>query len=105
MARLVPQQPVDALLHEALLPAPDGRLGNTGLSHDLSRAAAFGRQQHDPSPPRVLLRAVAIGRNGRKPLAFGGGDVDDDTGAHAPDSHITPGRGNPKRTRLSDFIH
>ena len=59
-ARLVAQQPVHALLHEALLPAPDGGLGHAGLPHDLGRAAAFGGQQHDPGAPDVLLRAVAV---------------------------------------------
>ena len=80
---LVAQQPVHALLHEALLPAPDGSFGDTGLSHDLSRAAAFAAQQHDPSPPGVLLRTVAIDCDRSKPLAVGGGDIDSDTGAHA----------------------
>ena len=40
-ARLVAQQPVYTLLHEALLPTPNGGFGDTGLSHDLSRAAAL----------------------------------------------------------------
>ena len=102
-ARFVAPQPVHPLLHETLLPAPDGGLGHANLSHDLRRAAAFAGQHHNLRPPGVLLRTVAINRNGDKPLAVGGGDLNNDTCAHAPDSHITPrdphitpNRGKPK---------
>ena len=80
-------------------------LATPARRHDLRRAAAFAGQQRNPKPPGVLLRAVAIDRDSGKPLAVGGGNVDDDTGAPASDSHVTPNRGNPKWTQPSDFIH
>ena len=104
-ARLVAQQPVHALAHEPLLPAPDGGLGHLRLAHDLGRAEARGGQQHDPGAPDVLLRAVAVGRDGDKTLAVSGREIDGDICAHAPESHVKPSRGNPKRILQSDFIH
>lgn len=109
-ARLIAQQPDHVLLHEALRPASDRRLGNTSLADDRRRDAYLTGQQHNPSPPGVLLRAVAIESDGDKRLAIRRRDPDDDTGAddtgaHAPDSHVTPSRGDPKGTKPSSFIH
>ena len=59
-AGLVAQQAVHPRRHEALLPAPDTGLGLTGQPHDLARAVPVGREQHDPRPPHMLLRAVPI---------------------------------------------
>ena len=36
-SRLVPKEPIDALLREAVLPAPDHRLGHARLTHDRMR--------------------------------------------------------------------
>ena len=58
--RLVAQQPVDAFLHEALLPAPHAGLRLAGPPHDLDGADAVGAQQDDLRPPDVLLRGVAV---------------------------------------------
>ena len=68
---LVAQQPVDAGLHEALLPAPDRGLALAGLPHDLRRAEAIGGQQHDPARQTCfcgLLRSAttASRRRGRR---------------------------------------
>src|SRR5829696_4197281 len=55
--------------------------------------------------PDVLLRAVAVRHDGSKPVAVRGGHVDDDPGAHAPDSHAIIATGIPKRTLPSPSIH
>jgi hypothetical protein len=52
------QQAVDALGHKARLPAPDRRLAFAGLPLDRHRADPTGAQQHNPSPPHMLLRTV-----------------------------------------------
>jgi hypothetical protein len=57
---LVAQQARDTIGHEAFLPAPDGRLADTRITHDLGRAAAVCRQQHDLCSPDVLLRSVSV---------------------------------------------
>ena len=103
--RLVAQQAVDPGQHESLLPAPDRSLGHPCLPHDLGRPVPLGRQQHDPGAPDVLLRTVAVGRDGGKPLTIRGSDIDDGSGAHAPNSHVAPSRENPKRICPSDFVH
>jgi hypothetical protein len=59
-ARLVAQQSIDPLLDKALLPAPNAGFGLPGSSHDFVRADPIGGQQHDLSPPHVLLRHVAV---------------------------------------------
>ena len=83
LARLVAQQPVDALRHEALLPAPDHRLGLAGSPHDLGGAAAVGGGQDDFGAPDMLLRRVAIGDDRLKPTAIFRRDVDDNPCSHA----------------------
>ena len=60
--RLVAQETVITFLHEALLPTPDTGLRFAGPAHDLIGADALGAQQHDLSPPDVLVRGVAIAR-------------------------------------------
>ena len=62
--RLVAQKPVEAFLHEALLPAPDAGLRLAGPAHDLVRAEPVGSEQDDLGPPDVLLWSVAV-RNQR----------------------------------------
>jgi len=96
--RLVTQQALHALLHEALLPAPDTGLGLAGLAHDRVGADAIGAQQHDSCPPDVLLRRIAVPRHGLKPLAVPAGDRDRNSGAHAPDSHANRPKGILNRT-------
>ncbi len=62
------QQAVDALGQNARLPAPDRRLALAGLPLDRHRADPIGAQQHDPSPPHMLLRAVARSDYGFQPF-------------------------------------
>ena len=57
-ARRVAQQPVDAFLDEAILPAPDRDLAEPGPPHDLGRPQPISGQQHHLCPPDMLLRAV-----------------------------------------------
>ena len=90
---LVAQQAVDALGHEAGLPAPYGGLADAGAAHDLGGAAAIGGQQHDVRPPDVLVRTVAIRNDHRKSLTIVGGEVDADPAAHTADSHAASRRG------------
>jgi hypothetical protein len=54
------QQAIEALLHEALLPAPDTGLGLAGPTHDLVRADPVGAAQDDFGAPNVFLGGVAV---------------------------------------------
>jgi hypothetical protein len=57
--------------------------------HVLLAATPFvGRRLEQEQPPTLL-----------------GSDVDCDASAHAPDSHTTPSRENPKWIPPSDFVH
>jgi len=67
-AGFVAQQTLDALVHEALLPAPDAGFGGAGLAHDLGRADAIGAQQHDGGPPDMLLGRVSVADDSLKAL-------------------------------------
>src|SRR5271166_5119286 len=51
------------------LPTPDRRLTLARLSLDRHRANPVGAQQHDPSPPDMLLWAVSRPDHGLQPLA------------------------------------
>jgi hypothetical protein len=81
-AGLVPEKAVDAFLHEPFLPAPDGRLADTGGAHNLGRARAIGGQQHDPGAPHVFLGAVPVRQERAEQAAIGG--------AHPPDRCTVP---------------
>ena len=104
-AGLVPQEAVDTFLREPLLPAPDTGLRLGRPSHDLVRAKTVGRRQHDRGTPDVLLRTIAIRHDGFQPVAVRGGDVDDDPGAHPPNSHALVVTGIPSGTLPSRSIH
>jgi hypothetical protein len=65
--RLV-QQTLDAFGHKARLPAPDCRLAFAGLPLDRHRPDPRSAQQHDPSPPHVLLRAIPRADHGLQPF-------------------------------------
>jgi hypothetical protein len=58
--RPIVQKTIDALLHEAFLPAPDAGLGLAGSSPDLVGAASVRGQQHDPGPPDLLVWRIAV---------------------------------------------
>jgi hypothetical protein len=76
------QQPVDALGHEARLPAPDRRFAFAGLPLDRHRADPGGTQQHDPSPPHMLLRTVPRPDHGFQPLTVARPKPDLDAFSH-----------------------
>jgi hypothetical protein len=59
-ARLVTQQAINPLAHEAFLPAPDNRLRQSRPAHDLHCATAIGSGKNNAGASRMFLRAVAI---------------------------------------------
>ena len=63
--RLVAQQPVDARLHEALLPAPDHRLALAGLPHDRHRAQPVGASTARSAPARRASAGCSDRRRSR----------------------------------------
>jgi hypothetical protein len=65
------QQALDALSHEAFLPAPDGLFADAGRAHGLHRAQAFGRGRHDLGAPDIHLRAVTVAEDRPQALAIG----------------------------------
>ena len=60
---LVPQQAIDVIRHEALLPSPDAGFGLAGRRHDRVGAEAIAAQQNDPGAPDMFLSRVAIANN------------------------------------------
>ena len=102
---LVAQQASDTVRHEAFLPAPDNSLADTGLPHDLGRAATVRCQQHDLSSLAMLLRAVSVRHDRIQLDTIRRTHVDFDTGAHPADSHVSTIAGIRIRTQMSDFIH
>src|SRR5674476_19491 len=83
LARLVAQQPFDALRHEPSLPGPDHRLGLARTTHDLGGAAAIGSGEDHIGTPHVLLRRTPIRDDRLKPTAIRSRDVDDNSCSHA----------------------
>jgi hypothetical protein len=67
--RRVVQQPIDPRGHEPRLPAPDRRLALAGLALDRHGAEPIATQQHYPSPPHMLLRAIPRSDHGCQPFA------------------------------------
>ncbi len=59
-SRLVAQQAIQALLGEALLPAPDRRTTDADLSGHRQHGQAFVRQQHDPCTENMGERSTAV---------------------------------------------
>src|SRR5271166_1892947 len=102
---LVAGEPLDPLLHEALLPAPDHGFALADSARDGGRARAVSGQNNDPRPPDVLLRAVAIPDDRLQASPIRRRDFDDYSLAHAPQSHnLRPGE-TLIRTLLSGAIH
>jgi len=79
---LVTQQAVNAIGHEALLPAPDARLALARSAHDLVRPETVSRQQQDLRSPNMLLQTVPIGNDRFKPLTITRIEPDLDTIPH-----------------------
>src|SRR6202521_2240844 len=82
LARLVAQQPFDALRHEPRLPGPHHRLRFIGPAHDLGSAAAVGGGKDNVGPPHVLLWCAATRNDRLKPEAICSPDVDDNSCSH-----------------------
>ena len=70
--RLVTQQPFEALLRKAFLPAPDGGLRLVCLAHDLHRTKAISGEQNNPGAPYVLLWRVTVLDQSHKSPTIGG---------------------------------
>ena len=104
-SRLVPQQPLDTLVHEALLPTPNRCLALAGAAHDLDRAETIPAQKDDPCPPHVFLPAVPVRNDRFETSTVGGTHIDDDSWPHAPDSHTTCPARIPRGIQTSNFIH
>jgi hypothetical protein len=85
---LVTQQSIDAFGHETLLPAPYRILIDASLALNLIGANAISRQQNDPSPPNMLLRAIAIRHNRFHSDTVRGSYFKSDSLAHPMDAHI-----------------
>ncbi len=104
---LVTSMPATRSVHEALtLPAPDSRLADAGVAHDLGCAAAVRRQQHDLGSPDMLLRAVPVRHDRVQLSTILGTHCNFDPGAHPADSaYPARSRGILNRTQMSDFIH
>jgi len=93
--RLVAQKTVNAFAHEALLPAPDDRLGQPSSPHDLQCAAAVGGRQDNAGARRVLLQAVAISDDPIKAAPIFRRDFNNDPCSHTQSMRQITAFGNP----------
>src|SRR5271156_1350288 len=84
---LVAGEPLDPLMHEAFLPAPDHGFALADSARDRGRALAISGQNNDLRPPDVLLRAVAIPDDRLQASPIRRRDIDDYSLAHAVQSH------------------
>src|SRR5271168_4021076 len=103
--RFVAEQPVEPRLDKAFLPTPYAGLRLAGSPHDLVRANAVGRKQHDLGPPYVLLPRVAVTNQGFKPTNIGGRNRKGFSCAHRADSHDATPEGIPSGIQMSGSIH
>ena len=65
----------------------------------------FGAQQHDPGPPDVLLRRVAVLDQGPEPINVAGTDGYANATSHAADLHDAISTGIPLGIEKLDAIH
>lgn len=84
---LVLEQAINALSHEALLPAPHARLGLSRRRHDRLRAKTLCHRQNDPGSPNMFLGRTARGDDRLKPFRVLRCDLNMNTGAHATVTH------------------
>src|SRR5450756_1036003 len=104
-ACIIAQEAVVTRLHEAFLPAPHTGLRFSGPAHDLIGAKTVRAQQHDLSPPNMLVWGVAIPRESLQTAAISGLESDGYSGSHAPDSDASSQMGIPSGIQMSDAIH
>lgn len=95
-------QTIDTLGHEALLPTSYAGLGLARRHHDGNSTQVLIPQQNDPYAPDMLMRRTLRRNNRFKPSFVRGCDLDPDTSAHLPISHVPPSQGIPKRTLCPD---
>src|SRR5215510_11188989 len=95
LAGFVAQKAIDALAHEALLPAPYHRLAELRATHDLVGAAALGRRQDHLGALHVLLFSVAIPDDSLQPKTILGRDRKADPCSHAFSMNCFVPQGNP----------
>jgi hypothetical protein len=103
LARLsgpVAQQPVDAGLGEALLPAPDRRAADLSAAGNLRHAQPLGRGEDDPCPRHLLLRPLAIGHDRRQALAILSQDPRANRLCHGPTLAQLNKNMNPKNASM-----
>ncbi len=102
---LIAQETVVSFLHEALLPTPDTGLRFPSPAHDLVGADTVGAQQHDLSPPDMLVWRVAVPHEPLQTTAISGLKIDENSSTHAPNSHTSGPMGIPSGIQMSDAIH
>lgn len=103
---LVAQQPADALVHEAGLPAPDRRLGGIGRRrHDRGRSDTVGTHEHDPGSSDGFCRVSRIGYQRFEPSPISLLECDGDPCNHVPALRRPSSYGIPRRTLPSRSIH
>ncbi len=100
LSGLIAQQPGDAGLGEALLPAPDRRPAEPGSPGDLGHVQPLGGVQDDADPRHMLLRPVAIGQDRRQALAIRGREKRANRLCHAQIMAQPNGRVNPPHASL-----
>ena len=81
-ARLVPQKPLNAFLHETLLPAPNAGLGFGDSPYDFDGPQAVMAEKNDPGPPDMFLRPVAVHNDRLQTSAILSGDIKRNSRAH-----------------------
>jgi hypothetical protein len=99
---LVAQQPIHAFGLVTLRPALDRVLALAALAHDCRRSQPRGRQQHDPRPPDVLLRTVAIRHHRFQAVSIAGTQRDPLAHSRSPN---TPRQDIRNPPHLLDLIH
>jgi hypothetical protein len=82
-ARLVAEQPIDALLGIALLPAPYRRPANAAAPGDIKDWQPVCGMKNDARPLNMLLRAVAIVDDRRQLRSVFSGENETDGVCHA----------------------
>ena len=102
---LVPEQAIDALSHEALLPAPHAGFRLCGGGHDRTGTEALIAQENDPRPPNMFLGRTARRNDRFKSRPVRGGDRNAYTSTHPALSHPATSMGIPNRTLLFRSIH
>ena len=71
----------------------------------ISLVPTIRAQQHDLSPPDMLVWRVAVPREPLQTTAISGLETDGNSGSHAPDSHASGPLGIPSGIQMSDPIH